>query len=183
VVASIPVGEEGTEDIAITPDGSLALVTIENSVKVIATATNLVVGSVPVGVDPHGVAITPDGALAYVADGDSEGVSVVDIAGQTVTATLPDEGQPWGIAITPPIEGEATPTPPAPPSEPNKEPASSTPPPSPPPSVIATPAVIPTPPPALPKHKKPLKCRKGFKKQKLHGKQKCVRVKQKRHRR
>jgi YVTN family beta-propeller protein len=36
------------------------------TVSVIDTATNVLVTTVPVGGNPHGVAITPDGAFAYV---------------------------------------------------------------------------------------------------------------------
>lgn len=41
------------------------------------------------------------------------------------------------------------------------------------------PAPAPTLPPVPVRHKKPLHCRKGFKKQRIHGKTKCVKVKQK----
>lgn len=55
--------------IAITPDGSRAYVTnfASNTVFVIATASNTVVGSpIPVGSFPYGFAITLDGTQAYV---------------------------------------------------------------------------------------------------------------------
>jgi YVTN family beta-propeller protein len=47
--------------VAITPDGSHAYVTnaVTDTVLVMATATNTVVATVPVGTEPNGVAITP----------------------------------------------------------------------------------------------------------------------------
>jgi YVTN family beta-propeller protein len=51
-------------------------------VSVIDTATNLeVTGAglpIPVGAAPAGIAITPDGTHAYVANVDSDSVSVID---------------------------------------------------------------------------------------------------------
>jgi YVTN family beta-propeller protein len=60
VIATIPVGA-GPIGIAITPDGTRAYVTNEdsNTVSVIDTATNTVVATITVGVHPVAVAITP----------------------------------------------------------------------------------------------------------------------------
>ena len=72
----------------------------DNTVSVIDTATNTVVATVPVGVNPSGIAITPDGTRAYVAT-ELGTVSVIDTATNTVVATIPIGGEPLGIAITP----------------------------------------------------------------------------------
>ncbi len=63
-----------------------------------APAKPTIIGTVVVGVYPHGIAITPDGKTAYVANtgpntgrGGSQTVSVVDVASQTVR----------GVAVTP----------------------------------------------------------------------------------
>jgi len=47
-------------NVAVTPDGGRAYVTDQNSaaVLVIATATNTVIDTIPVGVSPFGVAVT-----------------------------------------------------------------------------------------------------------------------------
>ena len=84
---------------AVTPDGSKVYVTNgdANSVSVIATATNTVTATIPVGTDPFGVAVTPDGSKVYVANsylGNS--VSVIDTATNTVTATIPVGIEPIG---------------------------------------------------------------------------------------
>ncbi|WP_306533536.1 beta-propeller fold lactonase family protein, partial [Geobacter sp.] len=72
-----------------------------NTVSIIATATNTVVATVPVGANPVGVAITPDGAFAYVANYSSNTVSVIATATNTVAATVPVGLNPWGVTITP----------------------------------------------------------------------------------
>src|SRR5262249_38715862 len=75
------------------------------TVSVIDTATNTVVATVPVGIEPTGVAITPDGTHAYVANSGTAQtvftVSVIDTATNTVVATVPVGLGPRGVAITP----------------------------------------------------------------------------------
>jgi YVTN family beta-propeller protein len=54
--------------VAVTPDGTHVYITNigSNTVSVIATATNTVVATVPVGIGLAFVAITRDGTLVYV---------------------------------------------------------------------------------------------------------------------
>ncbi len=61
-----------------------------NTVSVIATATNTVVATIPVGGTPTGVAVTPDGAKVYVANTSSGTVSVIDTASNTITTVDSD---------------------------------------------------------------------------------------------
>ena len=73
-----------------------------NTVTVIDTATNSVIATIPVGINPEGVAITPDGTRAYVANITSQTVSVIDTATNTVIATIPVSSTfPFAVAITP----------------------------------------------------------------------------------
>jgi len=74
-----------------------------NSVSVIDTATNTVVGSpITVGSQPIGIAITPNGAYAYVTNTGSNSVSVIDTATNTVVGNPISVGSyPYDIAITP----------------------------------------------------------------------------------
>ncbi len=78
-----------------------------NTVSVISTATNRVIATIPVGVDPHGIAATPDGAFVYVSNMGPSGagpgsVSVIDTATNTVGVTIPIIlAGPLDIAIIP----------------------------------------------------------------------------------
>ena len=99
--------------VAITPDGSRAYVTeachfssicpVGNGVVVIDTATNIVVATIPAGVDDthFGIAITPDGLRAYVTDAYSSAVSVIDTTANSAISTIPVGLYPWAVAITP----------------------------------------------------------------------------------
>ncbi len=91
--------------VAITPDGNRAYVTnygYGKTVSVIDTEINTVVDTVNgVGNDPGGIAITPDGTRAYVANRVSNNVSVIDIATNSVIATVATARYPVSVAITP----------------------------------------------------------------------------------
>jgi YVTN family beta-propeller protein len=103
VVATIP--NLGTEpwNVAITPDGAFAYVTIKgtNNVAVIETASNSVVGYVPVGGCPFGITITPNGQFAYVSNECENSESVINVATNTVVGTVPVALHPFGSAISP----------------------------------------------------------------------------------
>ena len=76
-----------------------------NTVSVVNTATNTVVATVPVGIQPLAVAITPDGAFAYVTNSGwifgSNSVSVIDTHTNAVTATIAVGNFPIGVAFAP----------------------------------------------------------------------------------
>jgi YVTN family beta-propeller protein len=76
---------------------------LDNTVSVIATATNTVLGSpIPVGHNPEGVAVAPDGSKVYVANLNDRTVSVIATATDMVTgAPIPVGLQPLGVAATP----------------------------------------------------------------------------------
>jgi YVTN family beta-propeller protein len=54
-----------------------------------------------VGKLPHWIAISSDGRTVYVTDEGSNDVSVVDLASQKVTATIPVGNAPRKIAVQP----------------------------------------------------------------------------------
>jgi YVTN family beta-propeller protein len=68
---------------------------------VIRTATNTVVATVAVGLNPSGVAVTPDGQYAYVTNNSDNTVSVIATATRTVVATVPVGMAPDWVAVTP----------------------------------------------------------------------------------
>jgi YVTN family beta-propeller protein len=73
--------------VAITPDGSRAYVTNRNgnSVAVISTSDNSVIGNIGVGSLPSSVAIMPDGRRAYVTNQYAYSVSVIDMGSNSVS--------------------------------------------------------------------------------------------------
>lgn len=67
----------------------------------VKTSTNtVVVKTVTVGSNPHGVAITSNGRYAYVANGGSGTVSVIKTSTEAVVDTVTVGDGPAGVAIT-----------------------------------------------------------------------------------
>ena len=91
--------------IQVLPIGTTAYVcnTLSNTVSVITTATNQVIGSpITVGDYPYAIATSPDGSKAYVCNNTSPGtVSVITTANNTVTSSIPVGNNPTAIAISP----------------------------------------------------------------------------------
>jgi YVTN family beta-propeller protein len=85
----------------------------DNTVSVIATATNTVIGSpIAVGSYPFGVAVTPDGSKVYVANAGSNSVSVIATANNTVIGSPIVVGSgpfAFGVFIQPPPRFAGTP--------------------------------------------------------------------------
>jgi len=83
--------------------GPFAYITnfFNSNVSVIDTATNTVVATVPVAVNPIGVAVSPDGTRVYVTHEFSKTVSVIDSAINAVVATVPVAVNPIGVAVSP----------------------------------------------------------------------------------
>ena len=73
-----------------------------NDVKVVNTATDTEVATIPVGASPQVIAASPNGARVYVGYFRTPGsLSVIDTATNLVTATIPLTGVPSGIAVSP----------------------------------------------------------------------------------
>jgi len=89
--ARVPTGPppeaDGVRDVAISPDGSLAVTTniLSSNASVIDVASGSVLALVPVGARPADVEITPDGSTAVVANLDSTFASVIDLSTYAVT--------------------------------------------------------------------------------------------------
>jgi YVTN family beta-propeller protein len=73
----------------------------DDTVSVIATATNTVTGTISVGVNPIVVAVSPDGNTVYVANFGSNTVSVISAATNTVIGTINVRVEPFGLAMSP----------------------------------------------------------------------------------
>ncbi|MBI3962257.1 MAG: YncE family protein, partial [Deinococcus sp.] len=87
--------------VAVHPAGSLVYVTnwFSDTVSVMATATNTVVATVPVGDRPLGVAVSPDGARAYVVNFGSDSVSVLDTTTNSVIGAVRVGRGPTAVAF------------------------------------------------------------------------------------
>jgi YVTN family beta-propeller protein len=87
---------------ALTPDNSLALVTVSanNQVAVVDLAGSGVLKTIPVSYGPTVVAITPNGAWALVANGDDGTLTVIDVVNKTASATIPGGDSPVAISMT-----------------------------------------------------------------------------------
>ena len=66
-----------------------------------ALAAANVVSSIGVGLDPLGVAVNPTTNRVYVANGNSNTVSVIDGATNTLVATVPVQSAPETLAVNP----------------------------------------------------------------------------------
>jgi YVTN family beta-propeller protein len=96
-VGTFPVG------VAVTPDGSQVYVTnvLDDTVSVIATASNTVTATINVGLAPFGMAMTTDGSTVYVANSGDGTVSAISTANNMVANTYNVGVDPTGIAVTP----------------------------------------------------------------------------------
>jgi YVTN family beta-propeller protein len=110
VITTIPSGGATFFDVAITPNGQFAYAVNRggDNVLVIATSTNTFVDTIPIPAGPFGsapsnIAISSDGQSAYVTDTELTGgfAHEIDLATNTVVATIAVGSNAFGIAITP----------------------------------------------------------------------------------
>jgi len=95
-------GSASTPDgVAVSPDGSTVYVANYNdgTVSVIATGSNAVVATIPVGNQPSALAVTPSDARVYVVNSGSNSVSVISTATNTVTSTVAVGRNPTALTI------------------------------------------------------------------------------------
>jgi YVTN family beta-propeller protein len=111
IVTTIPTQATSLAGPAVSPDGQFVYLADRNrsTVSVIATATNSMVASFPVGESypafgpnyPSDIAFTPDAATAYVTNEQSATVSVIDTASNTLTKNILAHQDPGSIVMTP----------------------------------------------------------------------------------
>lgn len=91
------------KSVAVAPNGSAVYVTETNSneLATISTATNRVVQTTPVGLEPWQAVVSPDGSTVYVANPDSDSVTVVAAATGGVENTYTVPGDPDTVGVTP----------------------------------------------------------------------------------
>ena len=83
------------------PGAAHAAMTTPGEVWAIDTATDTVVGKVPVGKHPAHVVVSPDGRWVYVTNGSDNTVSVVDAAAMKEVATIATGAFPHVIRLSP----------------------------------------------------------------------------------
>ncbi len=87
--------------VAVAPDGTLYVTDTDNNcVKVISPAGQ-VTATIGVGELPWDIVLSADGKTAYVANPDSDTVSVISTAANAVTATVTVPGDPDTLGLTP----------------------------------------------------------------------------------
>jgi YVTN family beta-propeller protein len=113
LIGDINVGGSSSTAV-VSPNGHFVYVTTNNALKVIATSTQRVVGSIPLtnGFAAANIALSASGATAYVATNQSSGsngslgsqLDVIDLADRKVIATLDQEANingPCGLVASP----------------------------------------------------------------------------------
>jgi YVTN family beta-propeller protein len=93
----------GPDSVLVDPtNGSVFVASqYDDNVSVIAIATNEVVATIPVGLEPYaqGIALDPINWTVYVVNSGSDNVSVISIGEQTVIASVPVGADPNAIAF------------------------------------------------------------------------------------
>ena len=101
--AGAPVGSGPFADIAVAPNGMVAVATnfVDDVVAFIDLGTLTVGSTVPVGAGPFTMALSPDGRVAVTANTLDATASVIDMLTGTVVATVPVGAFPEGVSFTP----------------------------------------------------------------------------------
>ena len=101
---SIPTisGFSGPEDVAYNPSNNLLYVANwgSNTVSVL-NSTNIIVATIPVGVNPFGVVYAPSNSFVYVVNHASFTVSVINSTSNSVLMTVPVGGYPYSAEYNP----------------------------------------------------------------------------------
>ena len=80
MIKTIPVGRKPL-DITYSPDGRYLFTVnnLDNTVTVIDTANNLVIGKIPTGKAPTSISVLPNGRQAYVTDENSGTIEILNL--------------------------------------------------------------------------------------------------------
>ena len=90
---------------AISPNGARLYVTNQalngSNVKIIDTATNTVIGTIPTGLVPRAIDVTPDGNFAYVAVQEAGVVSAISTASASIVGSVAAGQRPLDVRVLP----------------------------------------------------------------------------------
>ena len=102
VLHHVPTGGEQPTGVAVTPNGTIAVVTNSLSGSLaFVDLKSLKTETVPMRGVPWDVVLSPDGRTAYVSVSQLDRVAVVDVATHKVVGTIPTGRRPRALAITP----------------------------------------------------------------------------------
>jgi YVTN family beta-propeller protein len=101
-VKVIPAGKR-PQGQALSRDGRLDFITLEddNTIAILDTTTNEIVGRIATGRSPNRVAVTPDGKTLVYSMQLAGAVGFADIANRKQTAEVPAGGQTMSISLSP----------------------------------------------------------------------------------
>jgi gliding motility-associated-like protein len=94
----------GPTGIAVSPDNTRVYATsaqYNGLLKVVNTATKMVIANIPIGDVSTGVCVSPDGSRVYVSNTNSNSVMVIDAVANKVIKTLTVGTRPFGVSLTP----------------------------------------------------------------------------------
>ncbi len=89
----------GVANVTLTLDEKFAYIATgdANSVTVLDTATDKIIRTIPVGLDPWRAYASPDGKYMVVPNNGEQTISVIDARSHTMVATLPGESDMTGV--------------------------------------------------------------------------------------
>lgn len=102
-VRSVPLGQNGTHMLAVSPDQKTAYLAniMAGTVSVVDLARLEKVADIALGGYPEGLAISRDGRQLWVGDDSGPRLRVVDLVTRRVIATLPTDSAAFRVAISP----------------------------------------------------------------------------------
>ncbi|WDF79208.1 beta-propeller fold lactonase family protein [Mucilaginibacter sp. KACC 22773] len=103
VIATVATGN-APWDVSVSPNGKFAYITYGiNGVAVVNTATNKISADIALdaGSAPRSSCVSPDGSKLYVANGNLQSISVVDLTTNKITTDIPVGSFPYGMCLSP----------------------------------------------------------------------------------
>ena len=109
VVGRIPLGQDANDftQFAVSPDGDLVYVPVDNLVTFVSMKSEEVVGTIEIGSEAlgtfslNGIAVSPDGKYVYVANGDEDSVVIISTETNSVADSITVGRGPGTIVVSP----------------------------------------------------------------------------------
>ena len=109
VVVRIPLGQDAHDftQFAVSPDGYLVYVPVDNLVTFVSTKSKEVLGTIEIGSESlgkfslTGIAVSPDGKYVYVANSEEDSVVIISTETNSVTDSITVGRGPGSIEVSP----------------------------------------------------------------------------------